>query len=312
MRTGAAQLDEAYRARLFARFDTGYRAGIPVRELVGILARGEPARTRRGLDTFARQLERGRGIAEAGRSSGVFLPWEAALLAAAEQAGSLEAVCRRLSEDYAVRDRQRRRLRNRMLYPWVVLVIGLLVLPLPALFRGDIGPNGYLLRALLPPVLLVAGLRGLRAGWRRLRAGASGLPIDLAVLPLLGRQLRRDLLAVLTLALRAGLPALEALALARDASASPRLRGRMVAAIGQVEHGLPVSQALARAGLFDDPAAQGLVATGEQAGRLEEMLEYHLGQLDRRLQERLDTLADWLPRLVYVLILAVLLLGWLA
>ena len=53
--------------------------------------------------------------------------------------------------------------------------------------------------------------------------------------------------------------------------------------------------------MFERGAEQ-LIHSGEVAGRLEETLDHVVTTMDQRLDAQLDALAEWLPRLVYALI----------
>lgn len=300
-----------HRAWLFAQLETTYRAGLSWTHIGAVLARAR--RPPPGLQRFNAELAAGAVLADAGRRSGFFLPWEVRLLQAAETGGRLEALFGRLAKHYRERAVHGRRLRNRMLYPALVLVLALLILPLPALLTGRLDPAGYLARTALPLVLLYVALRWFGRAWRRLLSGEPGWLADqlLVRLPIVRLRLRRDLLMTLQLALEAGIPALEALALARDGCVSGELRGRMVAAIRDVEQGAPLGRALADAALLPDGALAELLATGEHAGRLDEMLAHGVAGLDEQLRSRLETLAEWLPRLVYAGVVGILLFGWL-
>jgi type II secretory pathway component PulF len=62
-----------------------------------------------------------------------------------------------------------------------------------------------------------------------------------------------------------------------------------------------VSAALQSTGVFPPVVIQ-FWATGEQSGRLDEMLDRLARQAEERWQQSLDHLTDWLPRIAYALV----------
>jgi type II secretory pathway component PulF len=306
-----SELSDTVRAQLYTQFNTLERSGIPLLQALPIISGQSPASIQEKLQKLTLWIQKGTSLADAGRRSGVFLSWEARLIGAAEAAGSLQTVFTQLSEHYQARASRLRKLKVRLVYPYAVLIIGLLVLPLPSLAAGDIGPFGYFLRSLLPLLVFFLSTRFLANAYRRTLAGErSGLAGDLLfTIPLIRRQLQRDMLAALAMLLRAGLPALEALELTRDSCAGSTLRGKFVGVLSDVHNGAGVSEALAAADLLEDDYASGLIGTGEAAGRLDGMLSYYVERLDDKLQSQLDMLAEWFPRVVYFVIIGLLLIG---
>jgi type II secretory pathway component PulF len=69
-----------------------------------------------------------------------------------------------------------------------------------------------------------------------------------------------------------------------------------------LQGGVSLTDALQLGELLADQATEQLIASGEVSGRLDEMLQHVIEGLDRQLHEQLDSLAEWLPRLVYALI----------
>lgn len=264
----------------------------------------------------AAALARGTGVADAGENSGIWLPWEARTIRAAAVGGRLEALFTRLSAHYADRAKQFGRLKARLIFPLLVLLLASIAAPFPALFQGIIGPAGYLLRAIGPPLLLYGGLRLLLFTYRRQQAretGATWARLVLAI-PVLGGllawQQRRDGLFGLLLLLESGVPILEALPLAGQAVADPLLRARYLAAAKALaDQRSSVAEALERHGVVGDPGAAALFLSGEAAGRLDEVIRHQLRQWDIRLELQWDTLAEWAPRLIYAAVAGFMAMG---
>ena len=294
------------RSQLFSQLATMEHAGIAPARAFAIIGRDLPADARQALAQIAALLAKGADVAKAGRSSGVLLPWEARLVRAAATGGRLESLYKRLSEHYASRAQLFGRLKSRLIFPFLILTLATFVAPFPALFQGTIGLSGYLLRAAGPPLLLYGGLRLLALAYRQQLAretGATWAKLLLAI-PVLGgllaRQQRRDGLFSLLLLLESGVPILEALPLAGKSVADPLLRARFAgAAAALADDRSAVAETLNRYGVVDDRGAAALFASGEVAGRLDEVIRHQLRQWDAQLDRQWDTLAEWLPRLFY-------------
>lgn len=293
------------RSQLYAQLATLEQAGMPVqRALQTVATQAEPPLAR-ALQQTLQRLDRAQPLPEAGRATGLFAPWEAALVGAAIEGGQLAAVYQRLATHHEQGEQRRRQLRSRLVLPLVVLLIGLFVLPLPGLVSGAYGLGGYLERSLLPALLLLAGLRLLLALAGNITTAASPPPGYglLLALPGLGRLLRRLQqsrgLTMLALLLAGGLPADRALDITGRTLGDPRLRRGCTLAALQARRGGSMAQALGDSGLCDEPQGMALISSGEAAGRLDEMIGRYAADLDFRLGLQLDLIGEWLPRLLY-------------
>lgn len=304
------------RSQLFSRLATLEHAGIAPAQAFAMIGRDLSSDARKTLAQTAALLAKGMDLAKAGQSGGVLLPWEARLVRAAAMGGRLEALYQRLSEHYAARAQLFGRLQLRLVFPFLILTLATFVAPFPALFQGVIGPGGYLLRAIGPPLSLYGGLRLLAFAYRQQLARETGAVWArlLLAIPMLGglltRQQRRDGLFSLLLLLESGVPILEALPLAGKSVADPLLRARFAGAAAALADGRSaVAETLNRYGVVDDPGAVALFASGETAGRLDEVLRHQVRQWDAQLELQWDTLAEWLPRLFYAAVAVFMALG---
>lgn len=281
-----------------------------------MIERDLPPSARRGLARTSSALARGMSIAEAGENSGVWLPWEARAISAAAASGRLESLFANLSTHYARRSKLFARIRSRLVFPMLILLLASFVAPFPALFQGMIGTGGYLLRAIGPLLLLYSSLRLLVSAYRRQLANETGAVWARLILAipvfggLLARQQRRDGLLILLLLLESGTPVLEALPLAGQSVANPLLRARyLTAAKALASERSSVAETLERYGLVGDPGAVALFASGEVAGRLDEMIRHQLRQWDDQLELQWYTLAEWVPRLIYAAVAGFMAMG---
>ncbi|MDG4555109.1 MAG: type II secretion system F family protein [Candidatus Competibacter sp.] len=304
------------RSHLFSQLATMEHAGITPAQAFVMIGRDLPADARQALRQTAADLAKGADLAKAGQSSAVLLPWEVRLVRAAATGGRLESLFNRLSEHYASRAQLLDRLKSRLVFPFLILTLATFVAPFPALFQGAIGLGGYLLRAMGPPLLLYGGLRLLAFAYRQQLARETGVTWArlLLAMPVLGgllaRQQRRDGLFSLLLLLESGVPILDALPLAGKSVADPLLRARFAgAAAALADERSGIADTLQRYGVVDDASATALFASGEAAGRLDEVIRHQLRQWDAQLELRWDTLAEWVPRLFYAAVAGFMIVG---
>lgn len=309
MASRSKPLPVALRADLFAHLAAMEQAGLPPDKAFALLRLpGADAR----LDDARRLLARGVDPALAGRRSGLFDDLEANCVRAALQAGSPAGTYRRLASLYAEKSRLAASMRSGMLIPLATFVIALFVRPLPALVAGSLTPGGYLIQVVLP-LVAAAGLFHLSRGlphWLardapaaiRSRAGQS-----LSRLPLFGplavRGNVRDFLGHLAIMLEAGLPMFDALPVAVATVGNGAVRAELARIEPAMIRGATLAQALSALHLEGGERLVGQVLTGEQAGRLPEMLFRHVEAESAALSLAWQQVVTWLPRVFYVLLL---------
>ena len=90
--------------------------------------------------------------------------------------------------------------------------------------------------------------------------------------------------------------------MAGEASRSALVRTRIRKILPQVSQGAQVGPLLADGDAFDPDVTQAIIV-GEETGRLDRQLQQLAIEQDRKAFARLDALAEWGPRLVYLCIL---------
>ncbi len=303
------QLDNSARSVLFTRLAKAEQAGLPLKNTLAVLRGDSDLGLVTRLEQFQKQVTSGTDIAQAGLDSGLFLPWEAHLLRAAQESGDLAGTYAELGKRYQGRARRSRQLKSNMLLPLLLFVLAAFIAPILPLYRGEISGIEYLFSSLGRLLLLFGGLFLLSLGWRRLMAYGteSALHKLLLHLPVAGglvlRQQRFDFLHNLSLLLAAGLPAFDALETAASGISHPTLRRRFKESSKYCRNGMDVVSSLDRCGAFEDADAVALARSGEFSGQLDRMIRHHVTQLGERLDLQYDLLTQWLPRAFYLLIL---------
>ena len=266
----------------------------------------------------------GRRLAEAmGRAPKSFPPLYRAMVAAGERSGSLPVILERLSALLERQSEMRGKIITALAYPAVlslvavavVVALMVFVIPeivaqfdtvgqqLPFLTRLVIGISNLLVHWWWA-LLIGAGLIGLLV-WRALKNPATRLVVDTRVLrlPLLGRLLR-DLHAArmartLSTMVASRLPLLEGLTLTAGTIHNRRLRLASDEIVESIRGGGSLSAAMRRVGVFP-PLLVYLAASGEAAGRLDEMLERAAEYLESEFDRFTATALSLLEPLIIV------------
>lgn len=278
----------------------------PLEEALRTLTRQSEAESARAVigDIHAGLLE-GRRLADAmARQPRSFPPLYRAMVAAGETTGSLTVILARLADLLERQAEVRGKLIAALAYPIVLAVVAIgvvaalmiFVVPrvveqftdtgqqLPFLTRAVIAVSNFAANWWwLIALLLAAGIFGWVAAMRR---PAFKVRIDarLLRLPVLGRLLR-DLYAArfartLSTMVSSRLPLVEGLRLTVPTIRNAALAGATAAIVDQVRAGGSLSAALRDAGVFP-PLLVYMTASGESAGRLEQMLERAADYLER-------------------------------
>ncbi|MFC4726614.1 type II secretion system F family protein [Coralloluteibacterium thermophilus] len=309
---GAPRLGAAGRVVLTRQLATLVRAGLPLDEALAALADGATGPGRAIALALRARVGEGATLAQAldGFPQSFDTLYRASV-AAGERSGRLDRVLLRLAAHLESRDALRRKVVGALAYPALLLAVALLVVAGLMLYvvpevTGVFARSGQALP--WPTRLLMAASDLLRAGWPWLLGAALVAGTALAAtwrrpgfagwrarLLLRVPGVRRLAVALdtarfaRTLAMlgAAAVPLLDALRLSTATVANASLRAALEDAARQVREGLPLSRALARDGRFPAVALR-LVASGERAGRLDEMLDAAADQLERELDTTLS------------------------
>lgn len=239
---------------------------------------------------------------------------EIGIIAAGERSGRLEYGMTQLAGYFGAFAAAREGIFKKCAYPLFVLHFGILLFDVKTLIVGG-GVVPYL-QAVLGKLALIYGL-GLIVYLLipLLRdAGSKSALLDrvLRRLPLIGK-IRRAFAtsrfcATYGMQLDAGINVIDALEAAQRASLSGMVRSVIHRAIPEVRNsGVQVGPLLAVSGAFPEAMARSF-CVGEQTGELDQELARMGGEYQAEALSRLETAAEWVPRLLYVGIL--LYVGW--
>lgn len=278
----------------------------PLEEALRTLTRQSEAESARAVigDIHAGLLE-GRRLADAmARQPTSFPPLYRAMVAAGETTGSLTVILARLADLLERQAEVRGKLIAALAYPIVLAIVAmgvvtaLMIFVVPRVVEqfNDVGQQlPFLTRAViaissfaanwwwLVALLIAAAIFGWVTAMRRPAFKAS-VDARLLRLPLVGRLLR-DLYAArfartLSTMVSSRLPLVEGLRLTVPTIRNSALAAATAGIVDQVRAGGSLSAALRDAGVFP-PLLVYMTASGESAGRLEQMLERAADYLER-------------------------------
>lgn len=311
----ALALTDRQRADLYFQLARLETAGLPAAQAAKLVKLSAGSAFSKALQAFHHQLLAGDNPAAAGEYCGIFSGFDAALLRAAMVSGDSARMYRRLAEHYAGRAKRAALVKSRLLLPAAMLVFTLFIQALPDLLLGVIDGFDYLRRTLSKLLALLAIAywgrqlpRWLRENkWPALKPACDALCLKL---PLFGPMQRRRNLAVffasLAMLLEAGVPAAEAARTALATVHNQAVRRQFAGLPAAIAGGASLADALKNPPFPGNPGVLNLIATGEASGRLPDTLRRYAATEEAALASFDAQLAEWLPRLVYLLAVAIM------
>lgn len=312
-------------------------AGLPLFQALEALAEQTEDPFMHGIvEGLAQDIEEGKSLSVAlSRYPDLFAPVYLGVIRNGEMSGRLDEALDRLAS-YLERDQEfRRRVREAMLYPTIVLSLAAVVLAifltyiipafdrvyrstgahLPTLTQGLMTASALFRRnlplvGLVAVALLVPKVR--EAVWGVVAAPLQRLVLRVPQVQALVRTIALSrFVHALGAMLQSGVPVLPALDVAGDAVGAREFHGIVQTLMQQISAGRRFGDAMRRTGLFP-PMIVRMVALGEESGRLDVMLQRAGALMDREFDLRMRRFLTFLePALTLVLgsVIGVLLLA---
>lgn len=293
-------------ATLFTQLQRLESAGLSAFRMFAFLAETE-ALLKKPLARMLQQLRAGLTISEAGFNAGIFDDTLKTLIHAAECSGRLVEVYGQLAKHYTELSKRMKIVKSRLYVPVLMLTLSLFLQPLPALIASKISELDFLQLSLGRLVFIVLGVflllrlpeilqgLGIETAWHRLQ-----LRIPSVAEWLIKRQIN-EFFFILALQLESGLAFAEALPKAVVSIKNSCLREQFNPALSMLPTGASVTDTLAEVPVISPTLVQ-IVSSSEQSGKLASGI-LHYTQLEaENISLQNDTLAEWLPRLIYSLI----------
>lgn len=130
-------------ALLFSQLKNLETSGVPVFQAFDILMQRD-TKLNKQLVLMRKQLKSGRPISEAGFRAGIFDETHKTLIHAAESSGCLAEIYGQLARHYSELSLRIKKLKSRLYFPALILVVSLFVQHLPELIGSEISGLDYL------------------------------------------------------------------------------------------------------------------------------------------------------------------------
>lgn len=307
-----ASLNFRQREQLFHELAHLARSGLPLSHAFDILSRNPRSEIGTCLKAIRENLHTSGKVGPSFHQAG-FSASDVAIIAAGEATGRLETVFFELEAYYGQLAHVRRTIVAKSLYPVLVLHLGAVLLAIPPAITDG---SWFAFFAHALPILLVfyAALIAGAILWCMVRALLSrdvAAALALMRIPLFGAFLRDwtawRFASVLSLHAGAGGSLLKAFETAGDGCGNAVLRSASASAISLVQVGQSLTEAFGRQKGVPE-LLERAIAVGEHSGRLDEEAQRAARIFKERTLGALDALAQWTPRILYILI--ALYTGW--
>ncbi|MGH6684505.1 MAG: type II secretion system F family protein, partial [Pseudolabrys sp.] len=301
-------------AAFYYQLGTLVQAGVPIQNALASARKTAPRAMRTTVARLSEIVNDGAPLHEAmGRYGKRFANLDRHGIDVGEHSGALDVGLLSLSAYYESRASARRKLIGGFAFPVALLVATVFIANFAALFLGTRNGKPYTMpdylwdtMGLLGRLALACWLAEVFVRWS-FRVPGLNLVMDrfLRWVPVLGR-LRFDYalsqwISFVRLMLTAGVGIVPALEYASRMVESPLIADAYRRAAPMIAGHLEVSQALASTNVFPDELIQ-FWATGEESGKLDEMLARLARFYEERWRQSLDHVITWLPRIAYALV----------
>lgn len=297
---------------LFRQLAAMLHAGLPVVRALGSLERAAKAPLQQEVANMQAMIEAGSTFHEAACKTPLFSKLERSLIAVGERSGSLDRVLNRMADDREFWRKLRTDLISKFIYPCLVLhVASLAIAVIGFVWSGPSAAVAALVGILGPMyaiilTVFVVGKFGHRVpGLPQLADGIAN------ALPVVGGVHRRLALARFSRCLAAmydaGISVPDAVAACAPLCGSILLAKKLDVAVQTLRSGISVTDAFAATGAFDS-ITLGMIATGEETGRLDEMLNNVAANAEHEASVAIHRIGVLLP--VFLMILLALFVGY--
>jgi len=302
-------------------------AGIPLVQALRIIREQLPnKRLRQIVEEMASFVEEGGKFSTAlAKYQDIFGNLYVSMIRAAEEAGTLEETLKRLADYLEKVEKLRGKVKNALFYPVFVFIVatlivtGILVFVIPT-FQQLYADMGGQLPALTQMVINISHWIRDYGGWivlalvvfivlffqlRKVKKFRYLTDMLLLKLPIFGELVLKSSVAsfarTLSSMIASGINILQALKISAETANNEVIKSAIEDVRNQVEKGISLSQALTRHQIFP-PMLINMVAIGEQAGNLDEMLTKVADFYEEEVDRTVDGLTSLIEPLMIVFI----------
>lgn len=298
------------RINLYHNLAVLLEAGVPIgRALKTAHKRGRMGRL---FGQIAADVAKATSLAEAVENrKRHFEPLDVALIRVGEDTGELGAVFEMLGQWYSFRHRIHRTILSGLILPFLLIHFAAVLVPVPELAMGGWDVAAYVrnvvmfLAAFYIPAGVVLGIVYLTPRRGPMRAALDTFVLGIPVLAAAVRDLSLSRYCnVFGMTLKAGLPIVQAAAMAAESAQNAVIRRALVGGMEAVKQGNEMSTGFSRRRLPAEFIA--VWEVGEETGSLDESA-LRLGRIYADNAERgFQAVSVWVPRLVYFIVSGVM------
>ncbi len=259
---------------------------------------------------------------EAGFKSGLFDKSEKSLIQMADKTAQYEMIYQYLKNTYQERLSAQKKLKAQLFLPAAVFILSLFIAPIPELFEKTITLSEYLFDIIFTLIKLFATvylLLKLPYWIKNNVLGSSFKRVFYSLLlniPIFNKvyiqKVMLEYFHVLALSLKAGLPAIESLKFGNGCVNNIIIKEKLSLLPTYIEQGDSFTGAMTRTLKtikLIDPAIYQAIRTGEMSGSLDESIKKMVHFLNEFNQQTINTFYEWLPRVIYLMVLGLISYG---
>lgn len=319
-------LSSAETALLTRQLATLLAAGIPVEEaLRGVSEQAASAKTRQLLIGVRSKVIEGYPLAQAlADYPHTFPQLYCATVASGEQTGRLDLVLEKLADYTESQQVTRQKIQQALIYPSLMIIVSISIISfllafvvpkiievftssgqsLPTMTQILISLSDFIRSYGLYAVLILAILAaGFRQSLKRdaIKTKWHGLVLKIPIVNYLIKTVNvARYIHTFGILFAAGVSILETMHVCSSLITNVTMRHRFDTAATRVREGTPINLALKETG-FISPMALHLISSGEKSGQLSAMMERAAMQMDREIQQMIDTALTLLEPFVILL-----------
>ena len=301
-------------------------AGVPMMRALDIIARsGIRGRLAEVVAEVRQDVSEGKTLTESmGARGDAFPPLHVAMVNAGEHAGFLEDVLTDLSNFVERQDELRNKVRGAMIYPMLLAIVGVMVVclmlvfvvpnlkeifvdvsDLPLLTKTVFAASDLLVQnTVLTVCILLLSVTGVIGALKSSTGHRLWEQWKLKI-PVLGKTICVVALTrfcrILGTMLANGVPILQALDIAKDATGSEVLGDSIEQAAQAVRKGQPLADPLRNCGLFPVEIVE-MIAVAEESNQLDRVLVQVADKVERRTNLQVDTAVRLIEPIILVLL----------
>jgi type IV pilus assembly protein PilC len=323
MRTRVPYRNVVFFTRQLATMING---GVPLPKAVDQLSRDEIPVFKRMLEQVCYDLGMGSNFSDAvSKHPGAFGNMFVAVIRAGETAGALDTVLNQLADYMENTETMKSKVKAAMRYPMVisvfvlVIVTGVLIKLVPifkdmyANFGAKLpGPTLLLISVsdairnnALITLLAIAAVIAAVFVLQNMESASCMIHKYILKAPVFGNILRKNILAIycrtMSLLMNSGTPILEATQITEAAVNNKHYAKALQGVYNDLRHGEPLSKALTRAEEFPVLVTQ-MVSTGEESGRIDELLNKAAEFYDKEIRNIVDSMASIIEPVLIVIL----------